>query len=285
MTGVYVKGNNEKNKNDGYTIDFSSLQDDEDEKEKEIAKQTTPSDKQSASTENTGADRQMAKSDANTTNTKNYQGSGMMPGKTNVKKPSEQVQDDFMDYLPGDDGVAAEAPVEEEPEFAQAAEFSELNEDDSIATDGEAVANFNQPELQFSENDSLTWPIVGNVLINYSMDKTTYFATLQQYKYSPAIVIAASEGEAIGAAANGRVIDIYEDEEIGKAVVMDLGGGYQLTYGQLEDIQVSKGGYVSTGEIVGNVAAPTKYYSVEGANVYFKLTKDGTPVNPMGKLD
>ena len=151
MTGVYVKGNNEKNKNDGYTIDFSSLQDDEDEKEKEIAKQTTPSDKQSASTENTGADRQMAKSDANTTNTKNYQGSGMMPGKTNVKKPSEQVQDDFMDYLPGDDGVAAEAPVEEEPEFAQAAEFSELNEDDSIATDGEAVANFNQPELQFSE--------------------------------------------------------------------------------------------------------------------------------------
>ena len=257
----------------------------EDEKEKEIAKQTTPSDKQSASTENTGADRQMAKSDANTTNTKNYQGSGMMPGKTNVKKPSEQVQDDFMDYLPGDDGVAAEAPVEEEPEFAQAAEFSELNEDDSIATDGEAVANFNQPELQFSENDSLTWPIVGNVLINYSMDKTTYFATLQQYKYSPAIVIAASEGEAIGAAANGRVIDIYEDEEIGKAVVMDLGGGYQLTYGQLEDIQVSKGGYVSTGEIVGNVAAPTKYYSVEGANVYFKLTKDGTPVNPMGKLD
>ena len=284
MTGVYVKGNNEKNKNDGYTIDFSSLQDDEDEKEKEIAKQTTPSDKQSASTENTGADRQMAKSDANTTNTKNYQGSGMMPGKTNVKKPSEQVQDDFMDYLPGDDGVAAEAPVEEEPEFAQAAEFSELNEDDSIATDGEAVANFNQPELQFSENDSLTWPIVGNVLINYSMDKTTYFATLQQYKYSPAIVIAASEGEAIGAAANGRVIDIYE-EEIGKAVVMDLGGGYQLTYGQLEDIQVSKGGYVSTGEIVGNVAAPTKYYSVEGANVYFKLTKDGTPVNPMGKLD
>ncbi len=285
LTGVYVKGNNEKNKNDGYTIDFSSLQDDEDEKEKEIAKQTTPSDKQSASTENTGADRQMAKSDANTTNTKNYQGSGMMPGKTNVKKPSEQVQDDFMDYLPGDDGVAAEAPVEEEPEFAQAAEFSELNEDDSIATDGEAVANFNQPELQFSENDSLTWPIVGNVLINYSMDKTTYFATLQQYKYSPAIVIAASEGEAIGAAANGRVIDIYEDEEIGKAVVMDLGGGYQLTYGQLEDIQVSKGGYVSTGEIVGNVAAPTKYYSVEGANVYFKLTKDGTPVNPMGKLD
>ena len=123
------------------------------------------------------------------------------------------------------------------------------------------------------------------MLINYSMDKTTYFATLQQYKYSPAIVIAASEGEAIGAAANGRVIDIYEDEEIGKAVVMDLGGGYQLTYGQLEDIQVSKGGYVSTGEIVGNVAAPTKYYSVEGANVYFKLTKDGTPVNPMGKLD
>ena len=66
---------------------------------------------------------------------------------------------------------------------------------------------------------------------------------------------------------------------------MDLGNGYQLTYGQLKDIQVSEGAYVETGDVIGNVAAPTKYYSVEGSNVYFMLTKDGTPVNPMGKLN
>ena len=46
------------------------------------------------------------------------------------------------------------------------------------------------------------WPIVGDVLVNYSMDKTVYFPTLQQYKYNPAIVIAANKGDSITAAAD-----------------------------------------------------------------------------------
>ena len=62
--------------------------------------------------------------------------------------------------------------------------------------------------LDFTDSDTLVWPIVGNVLVNYSMDKTVYFATLDQYKYSPAIVIAAVEGEGITAAADGQVTDI-----------------------------------------------------------------------------
>ena len=138
--------------------------------------------------------------------------------------------------------------------------------------------------LDFTDADTLVWPIVGNVLVNYSMDKTVYFATLDQYKYSPAIVIAAVEGEGITAAADGQVTDIYQDPETGTTVVMNLGDGYELTYGQLKDLAVSEGDMVETGDLVGSVAAPTMYYSVEGANVYFKLTKDGTPVDPMSRL-
>ncbi|HIY59934.1 MAG TPA: M23 family metallopeptidase [Candidatus Eisenbergiella pullistercoris] len=138
--------------------------------------------------------------------------------------------------------------------------------------------------LDFTDADTLVWPIVGNVLVNYSMDKTVYFATLDQYKYSPAIVIAAVEGEGITAAADGQVTDIYQDPETGTTVVMNLGDGYELTYGQLKDLAVSEGDMVETGDLIGSVAAPTMYYSVEGANVYFKLTKDGTPVDPMSRL-
>ncbi len=120
--------------------------------------------------------------------------------------------------------------------------------------------------------------------MNYSMDKTVYFATLQQYKYSPALVIAATEGEGIAAAADGQVTSVYDDPETGTTVVMNLGDGYELTYGQLTDLTVAEGDVVATGEIIGKVAAPTMYYSVEGCNVYFKLTKDGRPVNPMNRL-
>ncbi len=166
--------------------------------------------------------------------------------------------------------------------FDESVDTAQKNEAPETA---EAISTTVQPTLDFKEEDGLVWPIVGDVLVNYSMDKTVYFPTLQQYKYNPAIVIAANKGDSITAAADGRVVSVSYDPAIGNTVVMDLGNGYELTYGQLENITVSEGSYVSVGDGIGTVAAPTKYYSVEGTNVYFKLTKDGEPVNPMGQLN
>ena len=36
-----------------------------------------------------------------------------------------------------------------------------------------------------------------------------------------------------------------------------------------------------SGHVLGYVAEPTKYYSVEGSNLYFALQKDGQPVDPV----
>lgn len=147
-----------------------------------------------------------------------------------------------------------------------------------------ALSTAMQPALTFSDSDTLIWPVVGNILVNYSMDKTVYFPTLQQYKYNPAIIIQANQGDLITAASAGKVISVFSDPQIGNGVTMELGGGYEVTYGQLTNILVSEGSYVATGDVIAEVAAPTKYFSVEGTNVYFKLTKDGEPVNPMTKL-
>ena len=189
------------------------------------------------------------------------------------------------------DGPAAAASAQEAAaaDSGSAGEALAASASDAIA--GEAASPGEDTDamsvtslLDFTDSDTLVWPIVGNVLVNYSMDKTVYFATLDQYKYSPAIVIAAVEGEGITAAADGQVTDIYQDPETGTTVVMNLGDGYELTYGQLKDLAVSEGDMVETGDLIGSVAAPTMYYSVEGANVYFKLTKDGTPVDPMSRV-
>lgn len=273
MTGVYVKGTSEKEKNDGYTIDFNAL---EEAREADETESKTEIPDLSASA---GENISDISSDISKDDFMDY-----IPPVDNANLNTASGVDPLTDVATTDGELAETIEETEEPMVAQAAEFSELAEE-SLETGGEAVSGKVHPALEFAENDTLAWPIVGNVLINYSMDKTTYFATLDQYKYSPAIVISATKGENITAAANGKIVDIYEDEEIGNAIVMDLGGGYELTYGQLEDINVSIGGYVETGDIIGKVAAPTKYYSVEGANVYFALTKDGVAVNPMGKMN
>ncbi len=135
--------------------------------------------------------------------------------------------------------------------------------------------------LFFSEEDSLALPVIGDVILDYSMDKAVYHATMQQYHYNPALVVAASEGQTITAAADGIVSDVYYDSQTGNTIRFDLGNGYMLTYGQLDDISLKAGDRVAAGDVVGKVAKPTIYYTEEGTNVYYKLTKDGVPIDPL----
>ena len=197
-------------------------------------------------------------------------------GSQNVENPDGSVSES-MSASPAEDVAAGEKLPEDAAE-------KEGTGTKAQETDAPAISTAMQPTLFFGDTDTLVWPVVGNVLINYSMDKTVYFPTLDQYKYNPAIVIAANEGDMITAAAAGKVTSVFEDPQIGQAVTMDLGNGYEITYGQLKEILVSEGSYVSMGDMIASVAAPTKYYSIEGTNVYFKLTKDGNPVNPMTRL-
>ena len=179
----------------------------------------------------------------------------------------DALESDFGSYQAR---LEAESAVEEETE--------------ADASQDSASVNAPGNNLSFSPQEGLVWPIVGKVLINYSMDKTVYFPTLDQYKYNPAIMIQAAEGETITAAADGRVNRIYNDPQFGNCVQVELGDGYELTYGQLGNIDLKEGDYMEVGDVIGTVASPTKYFSVEGTNVYFKLTLNGEPVDPLNTM-
>lgn len=139
--------------------------------------------------------------------------------------------------------------------------------------------------LHFSGKDILRWPVEGNVIVEYNMENTIYFKTLNQYKCSPAIAIQAELNEEVCAAAAGEVKEVSTDEEIGNYVVVSLGDGYELTYGQLKDVQVEPGDRIEEKEVIGYVNEPTKYYTKEGYNLYLKLTVNGEPKDPLDYLN
>ena len=60
---------------------------------------------------------------------------------------------------------------------------------------------------------------------------------------------------------------------------------YEAVYGQLKELAVKEGDMVDAGALIGYVSEPTKYYTVEGSNLYFQLLKDGNPVDPMSYLE
>ena len=151
---------------------------------------------------------------------------------------------------------------------------------------GETAASGNNTSgVWFGEESILEWPASGAVIMGYSMDQTVFFQTLEQYKYNPALIVAGETGETIGASAAGIVTNIEQTAQTGTTVTLDMGNGYTAVYGQLKEVPVSVGDYVGAGETIGYLSEPTKYYSVEGPNLYFEVLKDGEPVDPMNYME
>lgn len=257
MTGLYMRGQEAKQQDDGYTLDFTALENGKEEKLSQIGAEQA---------QNNNADR-----------------------------PAGGNMENDLDYMPLEEDLSAEvgsrlveipgltdSKLENAPKDVKKSEESDSEDNSREAeTDQKEEAESKQTsvELHYNEEQGLTKPVNGEILLPYSMDGSIYFATLDQYKYNPATVFAADEGTDVVACAEGRIADVYADAELGNTVTLELGDGYRVTYGQLADIQVEKDGYVKAGEKLGTVAAPSKYYSLEGTNLYFRMEKDGTPVN------
>lgn len=296
VTGVYVRNNN-KAERENYVLDFEAIE----KNSTDVADNMMSAEELDTLFAEVGTDDLDYDPSFQEANSQHVENTGEEAGlrtrlsqeKENDKKDEkdekevsekEDTDKDKKESAKKSESKKSE-PAEKKEEDQEAGMFDETV-DTAMSGDvqAEAISTTVQPDLDFQEEEGLVWPIVGDVLINYSMDRTIFFPTLEQYKYNPAIVIAATQGETISAAADGRVTSVSYDPTIGNTVVMDLGNGYELTYGQLENITVSEGSYVNVGDGIGTVAAPTKYYSIEGTNVYFKLTKDGEPINPMSRL-
>ena len=270
VTGVYI-GQKNQAEQDNRIIDFSALEENNDEQNVADAQPESNDDFADGFVEHNDLDV-----DPDLYREYREANSG------DVQNP-DLVQNEPATQTP----IPTEAPEEDAAE-SETIEPEETDADDSAESmSSMTVAETIQAKkdaLVFDENETLAWPIVGNVIMNYSMDSYVYYATLGQYRYNDAIVISADQGEHITAAADGVVTRVFYDEEIGNAMTVALGSGYELTYGQLADIRLAEGDTVNCGDLLGTVAAPTKYYTLEGTNVYFRMTKDGEPVNPLTLL-
>ena len=169
-------------------------------------------------------------------------------------------------------GIEAEENVEDKSEASE-------TENETAQTAGTNIS------VNFTEESQMLWPVDGQLLMGYSMDQTIYFATLDQYKCNPAMIIAGAEGDQVIAGASGVVKSIDVTAQTGTTVNIDLGNGYEVLYGQLKDVPLNVGDYVTANTVVGYVAQPTKYYVTEGCNVYFEMRKNGQPIDPLEYIE
>lgn len=202
----------------------------------------------------------------------------------NLDEAKIETEEDI--YEIGEAELAQAEETEEDAASEETEETAVQSEEAEEEPSEEEEADTSETEqFAFADDSRLIWPVDGDVILNYSMDKSIYFSTLNQYKYHPAIVISAEVGSEVRCAARGEVTDISVNEETGTTLTMDIGSGYQAIYGQLKEVTVEEGDTVESETVIGYVSEPTKYYTLEGSNLYFQLLKNREPVNPMDYME
>lgn len=135
-------------------------------------------------------------------------------------------------------------------------------------------------QLNFDKTAGLLMPVEGEVIIPYSPDHGVFHLTLAQFGTSEAVVLSSEVGTEVKAAAKGVVTSIEEDVRTGTTVTLALGNDTSLVYGQMEVDGLKEGDVVEAGECLGTVAEPTRYYVVEGPNLYFKVLEGESAIDP-----
>lgn len=215
---------------------------------------------------------------------------------------TEEVQETILDGdmdVPMDMWNTEDAAKEEEPsteeeksseEVAQNTESQDTESQDTEmpqaeeAMSDQTVAFEPLTGLSFEGMEEVSMPVLGNTILPFSMDTTVYFKTLGTYRCNPGMLLQAPVGTDVASIWHGQVTGINESREYGTTVTVDLGSGYKAVYGQLQNVSVTLGDEVWKDTILGNVAEPTAYYEKEGSHLYFAMTKDDQPMNPMEVL-
>ena len=129
-------------------------------------------------------------------------------------------------------------------------------------------------------------PVAGETISDYSMDALCYNQTTRDWRVHDGMDIAAQAGTPVGAAADGTVYTVYEDETMGMTVVISHDGGYTTKYASLaQDVPVKAGDTVTAGQTIGYVGCSALFESALGDHVHFSVTCAGATVDPDSFLE
>jgi murein DD-endopeptidase MepM/ murein hydrolase activator NlpD len=142
------------------------------------------------------------------------------------------------------------------------------------------------PDLEkFADGSKMSWPVVGEVIMPFSMNSLVYDQTLEQFRTNDSISIAAVAGTQVRAAADGVVVSVKSTRELGNAVVVDNGNGWTTTYSQLQDgVLVKEGDVVKKDQVIGGVGNPSVHSVLLGNHLGLRIAKDDMAKNPLDLL-
>jgi len=133
----------------------------------------------------------------------------------------------------------------------------------------------------FTEDDSMVWPVYGDIAMIFSQDRLIYNPTLDQWRTNDDLRISAQEGTPVRASAAGQVVEVGNDRVYGNFVRIDNGNGWETIFGQLMDgMLVVEGDVVQAGQVIGGVGRPSVFSVLNGHHVSLRVLHENNLMDP-----
>lgn len=124
----------------------------------------------------------------------------------------------------------------------------------------------------------MTQPVAGQIVTPYGWQANP---APKSAAWHDGITIAAPVGASVQAAADGRIKVITESVQFGKMLIIDHGQNIETMYGQLNDILVNEGEFVSQGQVIAHIG---KTGSTALSVFYFELRENGKAIDPLSRI-
>jgi len=162
---------------------------------------------------------------------------------------------------------------------AQTATAEKANQNQTVAVSNSSDKKIGQAPA-FIKN-SLSYPVVGNILNDYTGDKLVKSKTLDEWRYHGGIDIETELNAQVKAVAGGVVEKVYMDNDLGKTVVINHQNGFKTLYANLLDNNMIKEGQeVKKDEIIGGIGKTATSEVAEAAHLHFEMFLNDSAVNP-----
>lgn len=125
-------------------------------------------------------------------------------------------------------------------------------------------------------------PVEGFLDRDYSMQEPQYYPQANYWRLHPGIDLQAEYGTPVTACADGKVLRVWEDNELGLCIRLQHSYGYETLYAGLSDASyVRAGDPVSQGQTIAHLGNGVLAESDAQPHLHFEVWKGTTAVDPV----
>ena len=126
-----------------------------------------------------------------------------------------------------------------------------------------------------------SYPVEGEIIMEYAKDKLVYSNTLDEWITHLAIDIKAEKTTVVKASADGTIKSIKTDPRYGLTVVIEHNNGFSTVYSNLLTAEFVKvGEKVTSGQTIGTVGNTASFEILDESHLHFEILKDNEPIDP-----